>query len=209
MEDLNLPELLEKRLLRPLPGEEAHYQMRARQTSGEFINFKDQANRRYGAVMILLYRKDRDWYFPVIKRPEYDGVHGGQISLPGGKVEEGDGDLFNTALRETREEIGINGDDVRIVGKMTSFYVGASNYEVLPVIGHLDYPPSFDPDPEEVAEVIEIPLTDLLSPAVKSEKEIEVRGFRLIAPYFDIKSQFIWGATAMMLNELKTLINDL
>ena len=209
MTDLNLPETLQKRLEMPLPGTTAHDEMKARQLNGEFIKFRDQPNKRYGAVMVLLYMKDGSWHFPVIKRPEYDGIHGGQISLPGGKTEPDDDNLHRTALRETEEEIGVPSGRIDVLGDLTSFYVGASNYQVQPVVGFTSDPPSFVPDPSEVAEVIEIPVSELMDISKRREREIDVRGFKLMAPYFDIKSQFIWGATAMMLNEFITVIREI
>ncbi len=209
MLESNFPERLKKRLEMELPGSVAHNEMKARQLNGGVIDFKKRPDLRHGGVLILFYYDQDHWKFPVIRRAEYDGVHGGQIALPGGKKEEEDIDLIATATRETEEEIGVNRSDIQIVGQLSSFFVGASNYEVLPVVGMIDHKPNFLPDPMEVAEVIEVRMMDFLDGSKRKEKEIMVRDFPLIAPYFDIENQFIWGATAMMLSELTAIVKDI
>ena len=84
--------------------------------------------------MILLYEDNGEIKFPLIKRPDYAGTHGGQISLPGGKTEPGE-DSIQTALRETHEEIGISGGDVEVLGRLSEFHVIPSNYMITPVVG--------------------------------------------------------------------------
>ncbi len=202
-------ERLKSRLTRPLPGTVAHDQMKARLPEGGRIDFQERPGKREGGVLILFYQHEDRWMFPVIRRAQYDGVHGGQIGLPGGKREKEDHDLFHTAIREAEEEIGIQGSDVSVLGNLSSFFVGASNYQVLPVVGHIKYKPSFIPDEKEVDEVIEVELDHFLKPNNRKEKEITIRERSLIAPYFDVSSQFIWGATAMMLSELVSVIEDI
>ncbi len=209
MTDPSFIDNLRRRLLEPLPGDDAHQKMKARRSNGAPIIFPPPKDPKRGAVLILLYKKKTRWHFPIIRRSEYDGVHGGQIGLPGGKVEKSDKGLDFTALREAHEEIGIILEDVEVLGSLSSFFVGASNYQVLPVVGKIDYVPTFFPDGMEVAEVIEVPIDDFLNESNRKEKEIEVRGYSIIAPYFDVKSQFIWGATAMMLSELVTILEEL
>ena len=162
-----------------------------------------------GAVLILLYRQDiyaSDWKFPLIQRPPYQGVHGGQISFPGGKKDIEDVDLVQTACRETQEEIGVPGANIRIIGSLSKLDIEASNHVVLPVIGFMDRKPIFTPHPCEVAEIIEISLVDLFKDNVVKEKKLQIGGVTLRAPYYDVDDRFIWGATAMIINELTTLI---
>ena len=162
-----------------------------------------------GAVLILLYRQDiyaSDWKFPLIQRPPYQGVHGGQISFPGGKKDIEDVDLVQTACRETQEEIGVSGANIRIIGSLSKLDIEASNHVVLPVIGFMDRKPIFIPHPYEVAEIIEISLVDLFKKNVVKEKDLQIGGVTLRAPYYDVDDRFIWGATAMIINELMTLI---
>lgn len=200
---------LEQRLQSPLPGEVAYRRVKVKRPDGGSISFRDQPDKKQGAVLIAFYENEAGIHFPLIQRPDYDGVHSGQIALPGGKYEEGDTDLVTTALRESHEEVGIDPNQVTVIGQLSSFYVGASNFQVLPVIGFLERPPLLIPEPSEVAEIVEGPLGDFLRPDAIKERTLHVRGFPLIAPYFDVKGKVIWGATAAMLSELMMIIDEL
>src|SRR5690606_38620464 len=87
-----------------------------------------------GSVLILIYQKNDQLYFPLMLRPNYDGVHGGQVSLPGGKREETDKSFAATAVREAEEEIGVKPDEITVIGQLTELYVFASNFKVVPVV---------------------------------------------------------------------------
>lgn len=200
---------LSNRLQEPLPGLVAYERVKVKRADGGKIDFKEQANRRQGAVLIAFYEDEAGVHFPLIQRPDYDGVHSKQIALPGGKREENDADLIQTALRESHEEVGIYPEEVEVVGSLSSFYVGASNFQVLPVVGFLKSKPNFIPQPTEVDEIILGPLLDFLRPDAIKEKTIDVRGFSMRAPYFDVKGKVIWGATAAMLSELMMIIEEL
>ncbi|MFY0686505.1 MAG: CoA pyrophosphatase [Cyclobacteriaceae bacterium] len=200
---------LQEQLRSPLPGSQAHGKMKARFDSQNGVRFKHEGEPQPGAVLVMFYKESGQWKFPLIQRPPYDGIHGGQIGLPGGKAEPEDSDLIQTALRETHEEIGVEPEKVEVIGSLSSFYVGASHYQILPVLGICHSVPSFVPDPKEVAEVIDAPIQDFLVPKASKEKEIEVRGVKLMAPYYDVRDKFIWGATAMMLSELVEIIQPI
>lgn len=161
------------------------------------------------SVLILLYPNvpGTDISFVLIQRPSYEGVHGGQISLPGGRSEEADKDLKQTALRETKEEIGIDPETIVTIGVLTELYIPPSNYLVLPFVGYTLEKPLLNPDPQEVAGIIEIKLTDLKNDRNIKHKEIYIRhGISLFAPCFEINGYTIWGATAMILNEFKEIL---
>lgn len=184
--------------------------MAPRPEDGASLRLRHKEPAKKGGVMILCYPVEGEVHFPLIQRPAYDGVHGGQISLPGGKWEEGDEDLRYTALREMEEEIGVNSEAVEVLGYLTEFPVHASNHEVLPVVGWLDERPIFYPDEIEVADVIEASVPVITQPAaVKQQQIMTTRGDRLIAPYYDVKGNVVWGATAMMLSEfLQAIMSD-
>ena len=136
-------------------------------------------------------------------RQEYDGVHAGQVSCPGGRHEPPES-LGQTALRETYEEIGVPPADVELLGQLTSLYVMPSDFEVHPFVGRYlgDGRPSFIPDTREVAAILEVPLRLLLDPATRAEEEMELRGgLRLPVPFFRVGEHRVWGATAMILSE--------
>jgi len=203
-----LTDYLHRRLAEPLPGLAAAQQMSARLANGSRIRMNHEKPPKEGSVMILLYPDEQTIRFPLIQRPEYPGVHSGQMALPGGKREPGE-DGIQAALRETQEEVGIHAAEIEIIGTLSSFYVFASNFQILPVIGRLHRKPLFIPQEEEVAEVISADLRHLLDERYLKETDITVGGgFELRAPYFDLEGKIVWGATAMMLNEFKTILKE-
>jgi len=206
--DINWINKLKNRLEQPLPGKVSHDEMSARLMDGTGVRFNQPENVRMSAVMILIYESQFGFNIPLIQRPEYNGVHSRQIALPGGKFEASDSTLIHTAIRETHEEIGIPPDKIEIIGQLTQFYVGASNYMIQPVVGFLKENTGFIPEPSEVAEILETPVMHLMQASTKKETEINVRGFSLIAPYFDVHEKIVWGATAMILNEFVTVLNE-
>jgi 8-oxo-dGTP pyrophosphatase MutT (NUDIX family) len=196
---IEISSYLKERLIQPLPGLAAHELMRAQPTGNLQPVFKNESPPRPGGVLILLYEIDGVIKFPLIKRPDYVGTHGGQISLPGGKAEQGE-DRIKAALREGEEEIGIKRELVKVIGKLSDFHVIPSNYLVTPVIGVLETEPNFIPDPVEVAKIISVTIEDLINEKAPLQGEIEVRGgYRLIAPHFMIEYEMVWGATALIL----------
>ena len=205
----SLSQFFEDRLKREMPGESAHDQMKPMLQNGSGIRFNHKKKAKEGGVLILLYEEDGIVKFPLIERPKYDGIHSGQLSLPGGKWENTDNSLIETALRETEEEIGIERNEVRVLGSLSQFFVGASNYDILPVIGALTRKPKFKPDAREVQEIVTPNLQHLLNDGKRKVRDINVEnGFVLTSPYFDLENKVVWGATAMILSELATILNE-
>lgn len=201
---------IRSRLSHPLPGHEAHSLMMPRLASGKRLNLQPGGAPRKGAVLLLLYEKNGELYFPLIQRSVYPGVHSGQIAFPGGKHEEQDEDLYHTALREAYEEVGVEQQAVDIMGTLSEFFVSASNHLVLPVIGFYPSVPVFKPDPIEVDELIEAPLSELLNKKLRKSTEIVTpQGYKLVSPYFELRGKVVWGATAMMLSEFVEIIHEL
>jgi 8-oxo-dGTP pyrophosphatase MutT (NUDIX family) len=202
-------ERLKIRLNQPLPGARVQDQMRARHTSGEDISFIHKGPPRQGGVALLLYQHQGSWFFPLMKRRQYPGIHSGQISLPGGKKEPGDRSLSETALRESREELGLELNSGQIVGSLSELYIIASHFNILPVVALMDDRPSIKPDKREVEYTITASIDQLLQQDKVRRKELLVRGYSISAPYFDIENQVVWGATAMIINEFLTLVKEL
>jgi 8-oxo-dGTP pyrophosphatase MutT (NUDIX family) len=203
---------IELELLQPLPGKEFQLRMSSIGRLREMADHSQIPNAIKSSVLVLLYPyfEDEDPSFVLIQRPSYEGVHGGQISLPGGRSEEKDKDLKETALRETREEIGIDPDKVITMGVLTELYIPPSNYLVLPYLGNLNKRPMFKPNPKEVAGIIEIKLEDLLDDNNIRYKNIFVRpGLTVYGPCFQIENNTIWGATAMILNEFREILKKI
>lgn len=199
---------LSARLTQPLPGRVAHEKM----LPGMSPNFriKHTSDPRRGAVLILLFEGDGEIKFPLIQRPVYEGVHSGQMALPGGKFEQGDDHLVATALRETQEEIGVSAHRIQVIGVISEFFVAASNHLVLPVIGYTTDYPQFVPEPREVEEIVLAPLTELLDETrIKETEIITSGGYRIHSPYFELQGKVVWGATAMILSEFVHIIREL
>ncbi len=191
-------------LLGSLPGEEAQNRM-APSFRGDFSHVSDPTR---AAVMALMYPSAGKIHMVFIKRNEYDGPHSAQVSFPGGAWENGDRNLQQTAIRETREELGISGE-LEILGALTDLHIPVSNFLVTPFVGWMDETPVFKPDPTEVQYVIEAPLQSLLSSS-NMEMELMVRhNLAIQAPCYKIGKEKIWGATAMMLSEILELASRL
>jgi 8-oxo-dGTP pyrophosphatase MutT (NUDIX family) len=187
---------------KPLPG--ITYQLKmAPVMRGEFITV---APPRQAGVLILIYPDNESLYTVFMKRAEYDGVHSGQISFPGGRFEEGDVSLGETALRETEEEIGISKKDVTLIGQLTPLHIPVSNIEVFPFAGYMEKKPVFFSDPFEVEYIIEAGLDYLTDPLIVQKKKMLIREIEIEVPFFNFEGHHIWGATAMILSEFLEII---
>ncbi len=201
--------LLEKELKNPLPGIQAHnIMLPVVRQDGYLKNVDENQKPKSGGVLILLYKgQDGQIKFPLMLRTEYDGVHSGQVSFPGGKMEDTDKDIFYTALRESEEELGIVPEQVQILGSLSEVFVIVSNFIIHPVLAYSESIPDYKPDPKEVQVVIETGLEDIISEHKRKYGELMVRGkYRIETPYFDIQDRVVWGATAMILSELSELV---
>ncbi len=200
---------LRQRLSLPLPGSEAHNKMANAERRINNARFKIPDHPRKSAVLIMLYETDNIIRFPLIVRPVYDGIHSGQVSLPGGGIEQGDDGLFATAVRETEEETGIFKNNVEIVGKLSELYIPPSNFLVSPFVGIHTSKPLFIPHTREVARIVEIKLEKIMDEKIIGEKNMRISsGVNVLTPYFDLDGLIVWGATAMILNELKSVLYE-
>jgi len=157
---------------------------------------------RLGGVLLLLYPQDDQLVFALTRRTDTVESHQGQISLPGGAHED-DEELAETALRETDEELGGCRNDCRMLGRLASLYILPSDFEIHPFVAYRSRRPNFEPSPAEVAELLEVPLTCLLDPAVHQEEEWEIQGIQVQVPFYHFYGHKVWGATAMVLSELE------
>ena len=194
-----------KEILRhKLPGEKAHLRM-APTFRGDPTSMEDAVQ---AAVLVLFYPSDGKTHLVFIKRNEYDGPHSAQVSFPGGARETGDNTMEETALRETREEIGVSGP-IEILGSLTPLHIPVSNFMVYPFVGWMEEIPVFRPDPTEVQYVIEVSLKELLDPANRDSETLYHHGQPIEAPFYRVGKEKIWGATAMMLSEVLLLATTL
>lgn len=161
-------------------------------------------NPKKAAVTILLYPKQEQMHLVLIQRTTYAGVHSAQIAFPGGKIEATDASAAAAALRETEEEIGVAAHQLHVVRAFTELYIPPSNFMVYPFLAFAEETLQFLPDAKEVSQVIEMNLHDFITAcpiqiqtrATSYNPEIEV-------PCFIIQGHEVWGATAMVLSELK------
>ena len=202
-------EQLKQRLQQPLPGEEIQHRMAPISRLQNKYLSPENYNPRKSAVMIILFPQDNSIKTVFIERPVYEGVHSGQVGFPGGKYEDADIELKQTALRETFEEIGIDPEKIEVIGRLTDLYINPSNFLVSPFIGYVNEVPHFIADKREVKQIVVYNLFDLNNESIRSEKEINFSGgFTLKTPYYEIKGLTVWGATAMMVSELNVVIEE-
>ncbi len=191
-----------------LPATHAH----AKMVPPERIEFLQKQNMqnvvpKKAAVMMLLYPKNKLTHLALIVRNSYPGIHASQVAFPGGKVELFDSDLSETALRETHEEIGVGKDKINVIRAFSQVYIPPSNYLVAPFLGVSYEELFFDLCPDEVSGLIEMPLNRVLDEAnVTQVKMTTSYAEDISVPAFQMDEHLIWGATAMMLSELKEII---
>ncbi len=177
---------------------------------GEFTFEEIHAkNPREASVLIVLYRRNNHFFFPVILRSEYEGTHSGQIALPGGKKEDFDQTFKDTAIRETNEELGLDKNKLEIIKNLTPLYIPPSNFYVQPYIAFYEEENLvFEADKSEVQEVFEIELHKFIFDTKIVQESNHTTKYRQKVPAFQYDNLMIWGATAMMLNEFKFLVKS-
>lgn len=152
---------------------------------------------------MLFYPRRGDLTVLLIRRPEYDGPHSGQIALPGGAIESHDPSPLAAALREAREEVGVSNERLSLWGRLEPIYVQTSNFQVQPFLAWSEARPRLRPDPNEVAGLVEARLAALLDPRTIEEEEWPLHGENMIVPFFRIGPHKVWGATAQILDQVR------
>ncbi len=153
------------------------------------------------AVLVPLFVKEGGYHMLFIKRSQKVEHHKGEISFPGGLSEYSDETVENTALREACEEVGINPQEVKVLGILDDMKTLSTHYRVTPVVGSIPYPYLFTIDSNEVDEIVEIPLSHLLDEANSAEEPITREGKTYTGWVYHYKHYIIWGATARILND--------
>ncbi len=202
----DLIENIKCRLQKGLPGESFQYKMAPVSRPKSDFYIKNKIVPKKGGVLVLVYELNQQIYVLLTLRKEYNGVHSKQVSFPGGKFEDGDGNLLNTALREANEEVGIKINQVEIISNLTDLYIPPSNFLVSPYLAFTSKRPSFEIQEAEVEQLIEIPLKELFDENNKSIKEVLLSDGNIIeVPCYLSQDNVIWGATAMIISELEEL----
>ena len=200
---MSLIKIIKQQLSLPLPGKEIQYQMAPENRDKEF-SLKNTFPKK-GAVLILLFEKNSELFFPLMERADNLRFHGGQISFPGGLFEDADKTLQQTALRETFEETGFKMTENQIIGKLTPLYIPVSNFQVFPFVAFSPKKPKWKKNDTEVKLLIEASLKIFLDQSPLVMEKSGARG-KIKTPYFLISNKVVWGATAMILNEFRTII---
>ena len=195
---------------RPIPMDE---RLLARTRDGEQIRrMVDRTTlppARPAATLLAIYPGDDGrLLIPVTVRHAELRAHAGEVSLPGGRVDQGDASHEAAALREAWEEIGLEPASVRILGTLDEVWIPVSNYELLPFVGAVDRRPALVPQDAEVASIVELPLDVLFHEAAVSVEELFVRGLQIRAGAYRFGGLTIWGATAMTLSMLAHALAD-
>ena len=180
----------------------------------ERISFMDEENYleknpKKAAVLMLFYPKNEIVHLALIVRNTYPGVHSSQIGFPGGKVELSDANLAETAIRETHEEIGIPPEKITIVKSFSEIYIPPSNFLVAPFMGISHEELLFIPDLNEVKKVLEFSVVDFLDDKNITKVNMSTSyATDIDVPAFRVDKYIVWGATAMMMSELKEVIKN-
>lgn len=195
----------------PLPGVTAHLKMAPIK---RLLELKQQAitqqSYKIAGVMALFYpNQNNETCLALILRKPAKDVHSGQVGFPGGKTEAQDKTYIDTALRETEEEIGISKNKIGIIRSLTEIYIPPSNFLVYPYMGFITESPTFVAQPTEVAEIIEVQVSQFLDEKVLTSKQVAASyGTYIDTPAFYLNHHVVWGATAMVLNEIRVLFQQ-
>ena len=200
---------IKEEIRKGIPGESSHLKM----SPINRISLKNKilldANVKESAVAVILHINSENMIeFLLIQRSTYDGKHSGQFAFPGGKRDFSDLSLEHTARREAFEEVGIQLLENNYIGELTEVYIPISNFSVLPIIYFHESLPKLTPNEREVAEIFSIKLSDLLNEESISTMRIKFSNgiIQSNIPCFKLNQQEVWGATALILNELRDLI---
>ena len=194
-----------------LPGRESHQKMWSveRKNLIENIDFS-KVNPRESAIMAILFPKANDTHILFIERAIYDGVHSGQIAFPGGKREVDDKDLYQTALRETHEEVGVYPSRLQKIKELTPVYVPPSNFLITPFLAIHPQPIEMQIDGVEVDASLSVSVADLMN--VDNIKQVNMNtsyGVDINVPAYVIDGKIVWGATAMIVAEIVDILQKI
>ncbi len=162
---------------------------------------------RRAGVLLIFYPRDNSPYILFTKRSNEVAEHKGEISFPGGAYDREDETILQTALRESREELGLNVGEFEILGELDDVYVPPTRFLITPFIAFVNQPPKPKPSASEISEVIEIPVLELLNPSIFREELREPEGMKRYLQFYNYEEYVIWGATARILKQFLDLVS--
>jgi len=201
---------IKQRIKQELPGQVSHLKMAPANRIHELKNQEKKIlNAQKSAVMLLLFNEQNKLKVIFIRRSFYVGIHAGQIAFPGGRYEDFDIEIKNTALREIEEEIGLHSENIEVIGRISDIYVPPSNFLISVFVGYLPQKPQYKIDEREVNEIIEIELSEFFKEDSIIEKEFIVpsTNSKVLAPYYKVGNIELWGASAMVMCEFLDIIS--
>ncbi len=203
----------EKRIVKvtkmELPGETVQFKMAPIERLQELkrVALEKNTAKKAGVISLFYPSEDFETRLILILRKTYKGVHSAQVGFPGGKLEDGDETIQDTALRETEEEVGISRETISVLKKLTEIYIPPSNFFVQPFLGITTELPKFVPQEKEVEALIEVSLRDFMDDVNVITQTLSTSYAESIdVPAFKLNGHIVWGATAMMLNEVRELL---
>lgn len=202
----DLPDRLARRMAEPLPGRAAQRGFAPELAYGRH-HAPPPAAARQAAVVAMLYPVGDQWRMPLILRPQKMRDHAGQVALPGGMLERGESPEM-AALREWREEVGHDPAGCTVLGRLSQLYVFNSNFHVTPIVAVSSERPVFQVNALEVAELIETPLAELIDERSLGRHTIERGSLQFDAPHFTLSGHCVWGATCLILAELRAVLQE-
>lgn len=210
MDFANLPSItrfLAARLKDPLPGPDAQRELAPRPLRENWRPELVPPQARTAAGLILLYPGPQGATLPLTVRHVHLPHHPGQVSLPGGRTDDGE-PADRAALREAHEEIGVAPSLVRLLGPLSTLWVPVSNHVIHPFVGVTDRVPAFALAAGEVESLVEVPVADLRDPARRGREPRMRDGHAVQVPFFSLSGHRVWGATAMILSEFAALFEE-
>ena len=195
---------LTKKMNGELPGRTSHKTMMVKP------RYKSIGGKKSipAAVLILLYPIKNKWHFFLTKRTNTVEHHKGQISLPGGMLEKGESHK-EAAIRETFEELGVQSEDINIIGPLTPLYIPISNFKIFPFVGWIKSNPKLNIQSKEVSKVFSPSIFSLMDPQTKKIKDSILLGQKVKIPFFNLKNEVVWGATSMIISEFKNILKGI
>lgn len=191
-----------------LPGEISHKKMLPPERNLSYSK-EEQKLVKKSSILVLIYPDGDELFTCLMKRPDTMKYHPGQICFPGGRIEEDDEDEIHTALREANEEIGLNPNEIEVVGQLSNLHISVSRFEISPIVAVSLKKPVIIGNPSEVEKLFFLPIIKQLHLEKYPTTALKTNNGQINVPCLFFENEIIWGATAMILSELFDVLKTL